>query len=150
MWTTLANFWKYKANELGEIRKVYYHTVAEEAEPIIQLSDGTSFIELRDGKNILLRQSVAEVIAATFLSNPNNYTKIIHLDNNLANNAANNLKYVSDEEYEEYIHKKNEPKPMTTDNITLTESLPIESQAPVVKTRPRKKNTQSQINNGQQ
>ena len=149
MWTTLANFWKYKANELGEIRKVSYNDVVEEAEPVIRAAGGTSFVDLRNGQNILVRKSVPELIAATFLFNSNKYTKIIHLDKDLANNAVSNLKYVSDEEYVEFIHGKKESTPVAVEE-TVVEPAKIEEPVPATKPRSRKRNGQPQVNTNQQ
>lgn len=148
MWTTLANFWKYKANELGEIRKVSYDDVVEEAEPVIR-AGGASFVDLRNGQNILVRKSVSELIAATFLPNPNKYTKIIHLDKDLANNAVNNLKYVSDEEYVEFINGKKESTPAVVEE-TIVGPEKIEEPVPAAKPRSRKRNGQPQVNTNQQ
>lgn len=40
-----------------------------------------------------------QLVAKAFIDNPNNYTKIIHLDKNYENNAVSNLKWAEDYEW---------------------------------------------------
>ena len=51
----------------------------------------------KNGKNT--RFSLPQLVAKTFIDNPNNYTKIIHLDKNYENNAVSNLKWAEDYEW---------------------------------------------------
>ena len=45
---------------------------------------------------------VDELVAKYFLSNENNYSSVIHLNGNIFDDRASNLKYVSKEEYNKY------------------------------------------------
>lgn len=46
----------------------------------------------------LFRKSVHQLVAITFIPNPNNYINIDHLDNNPRNNCVDNLEWVTNEE----------------------------------------------------
>lgn len=78
----------------------------------------------KDGKNTLVY--VHKLVAALFLPNPDNLTKIIHLDGNKSNARADNLKWVTQEEFvanqKKLAQSKYTPPKGIARNAKLTEA----------------------------
>lgn len=57
----------------------------------------------KDGKNTLVY--IHKIVAELFVPNPNNYAHIVFRDENKGNPSADNLKWVSKEEFKEHMSK---------------------------------------------
>lgn len=61
--------------------------------------DGYEYVILTDKKGIKHKEYVHKLVAEQFIPNPNNYTKIRHIDGNIKNNCVWNLEWCSSEDY---------------------------------------------------
>jgi hypothetical protein len=46
----------------------------------------------KNNKNIIIQKRVHRLVAEAFISNPNNFPVVMHIDNNKKNNCVDNLK----------------------------------------------------------
>ena len=57
-------------------------------------ADGRLKAKLIDKDGVEHEEDVATLVALSFVPNPNNYTKVEHIDGDVTNNCANNLRWV--------------------------------------------------------
>jgi predicted metal-binding protein len=101
VWSTIKEFNKYEASNLGRIRNKETKKIKN---PSIRKRDGYLEVSLqRDGKQYT--KTVHRLVAETFIDNPDNKYAINHIDGNKQNNNINNLEYCTKSENE--LHKHN-------------------------------------------
>lgn len=124
MWKTVKDYFRYSINENGAIRK----KEGLELNPTIELvrseDNGYEVISLYDKSSILKTPYVHSLVANTFLDRQPGQTHIIHLDYNLKNNNKDNLKYVTKEEYDEFLQEQ----------LFFAKEELIENKAPIIET----------------
>ncbi|WP_198175071.1 NUMOD4 domain-containing protein [Spirosoma arboris] len=96
MWKPLVDYkGQYEVSDLGQIRSLQSGNIVR-----TQLSDsGTSYVTLRPLGSELGTEVCAfidELVAKAFLANPKNYKRVVHIDGDLQNNKASNLRWNTD------------------------------------------------------
>ena len=56
--------------------------------------DGYMYVILEDNNGSKQNKLVHMLVASTFIPNPHNYTKVLHIDGNKSNNSSINLKWI--------------------------------------------------------
>ena len=99
-WARIPNT-NYKVSNEGGVR-------TSKGETIRQFDDGGGLLMVRLKINGLFRiYHVHELVAEAFVDNPHHYAKIIHVDGNIQNNNAENLKW----KIQSVSHRKVKNKP---------------------------------------
>ena len=91
MWRIIEEFPNYIINEYGTIYKVYGKNNLRIMKPKLD-KDGYLYLGLRNDKGRYFRR-VHQLVAKAFLSNPNNYEVVNHMDGNIKNNHFTNLEW---------------------------------------------------------
>ena len=113
VWKTHPDYPFLQANQFGEVRTKdrivigkggrKYHIKGRVLSQYLQ-KNGYLFVHFKmNGKTVNLM--VHRIVAACFLSNPNNLPEVNHIDNNRANNCVSNLEWCTKKYNEDY--KKN-------------------------------------------
>jgi hypothetical protein len=55
--------------------------------------DGHLYVSLKKPDGTIVEEKVAELVAKSFVDNPNNFTNIRHIDGNKENNIATNIEW---------------------------------------------------------
>ncbi len=98
---------KYAISNLGRVAS--YTTTINEGRLIAKKSNSNAVVEITlKATNKKLRLKIHKLVAEYFLAKPpENFTYVIHLDRNTANNMASNLMYVNYSMYSQYVSGKN-------------------------------------------
>lgn len=91
MWRIIDEFPNYIINDYGVIYKIHGKRKNKIMKPKKD-KDGYLYIGLRNNKGRYFRR-IHQLVAKTFINNPNNYTIVNHMDGNIANNHFTNLEW---------------------------------------------------------
>ena len=102
---------RYSSYKKGEIKKMRTHLRGNGKAQKYQYPAVN--ISLKDNAGKLVKQvpySVHKLVAETYISNPNNYTEVDHIDRNKQNNKVSNLRWVTHKENMKNFQKNSEVK----------------------------------------
>lgn len=128
IWKDIPNYNEiYQASNLGRIRSVRHY------DKLNRLWEGKILTPQLDGRKNYLHVSlhhkpcqVHQLIAKTFIDNPNNYKEVNHKDENKQNNNVSNLEWCSRSYNNTYGSKSNSKKGENHHNCKLTKEQVIE------------------------
>lgn len=92
-WVVLEEFPDYEINSEGKVRRCGANFIQKGR--IVGVNKEIKYIFLKDGKKFERRAH--ELVAQTFLSNPNGWTKIIFKDGNHQNCSVENLEWIEED-----------------------------------------------------
>lgn len=124
IWQPIKNYeGLYEVSNHGQVRSLYdwrKHSLRQEPKILKPFMTNVLCVDLYNRMRVKSTQSLARLVALSFLPNPNNYRFILHKDGNLYNNCVDNLiwSYIS----HRTIHHK--PKPVKcVQNNTIYRSI---------------------------
>lgn len=135
IWKEIPNFEKFSINQYGEIRNnqtdrrmVFYLKISKERKDYRRYR-----VTLTD-KNKVKNYYVHKLVAELHVPNPNNYKRILFIDNNPLNVESSNLRWISDNEFKA-IHEDNHvydfygntPKPIVAKHLVSEHELEFDS-----------------------
>lgn len=93
IWKPVVGSTKYYVSNYGKVKSLCYRMTQAERELIPYThKNGYKEISLCEyGK--VQRKGLAKLVAECFIDNPNNYRNVIHIDKDLTNNHASNLRW---------------------------------------------------------
>ena len=107
VWATIPEYENYEVNNFGEIR-------VKRTNRLLKFSDvpgGKRAMLSKNGKKSVIL--VHQIVAKTFIPNPNNYHFVTHKDGDKNNNAINNLLWYNE------VHTKNAIKKISIKIIKI-------------------------------
>lgn len=97
----------YQVSNLGRVRSLHYGKIRI----INQIKHGNYFHVYLSKNGIQKWFEVHQLVAQTFVTNPNEYNVVHHKDHNPANNCVDNLEWISKDEHNE-MHQSDRTEPL--------------------------------------